>query len=304
MYSQLFEAIYNSRKIYYHISPNKFKKFEKRNGYRKDDQTQGGTFLTPNPKMCQEYAKDYLVDKKPAIRYYLYRCMIPPNLDIFNPSVDYQKFYDEVSKAPVEFIRKFAINSRSYVPVNLKKIVEDILTDNNWFSMENPATAGIIGSLGFDGFQTTENNIVNFIVYDSDKIRIIDDGPYSIIGYSTIDRDFNKLFGLKYSLSKKRTKLSPPEEFEKYKLNNQFVITVVDLNGKKLEDLDFMDCFDKRGQLILDNLENLLNRTYDTPDIQYQYNGNIYNKRELYDALAADYTTKDHEYEEDDEDEG
>jgi hypothetical protein len=290
---QLNEVLYNARKIYYHISPNRFNKFEKRNAYRTDDSTQGGVFLSPNPLMLREYAKDYLLDHYPAARYWLYRCKLSNNVDIFNPSVrpDRESFIDVVKSDPTDFIRRYASHSASWVQPNLKGILQHIFFGNNYENMENPAVVKVISALGFDGLEMTENNIVNMLVFDPSHVAIIDDNPWKQIGSSTIDRDFDKLFGSQLDTEHHtRTKLELSDDLAAHKLEDVFLIDLI-RDGKVIDSLDYSGIFDSRGDInkrFLD--EMLLNANLGVGGIKAEYQGHTYaTGDELTKALEKDY---------------
>ena len=174
-YNKLFEQIYRSNKLYYHISPNKFSQFEKRNNFRGSNLEYGGTFLTPKLMMIQQYLRDYLMDKFKQDEYYVYVCTLNKSLNIFNPSskVDRTKFLTEIRKDPQQFYFDFAMRQPGAVYGTLQSELNEIFRTHKWSQMENPEITKIVKKLGYDGYVSEENNVGNIFVFNPENIKII-----------------------------------------------------------------------------------------------------------------------------------
>ena len=173
--SQLFEQIYRTGKSYYHISPNKFTKFEKRNRFRGTDVSYGGTFLTPKLVMINDYLRDYLMDKFRQDEYYLYRCLLTKPLNLFNPGSrkDRTAFLTEVRKNPREFFFNFAMKQPGAVYRTLQSELTEVFRTHKWSQMENPMITDIVRKLNYDGYVSEENGVGNIFVFNPENIQII-----------------------------------------------------------------------------------------------------------------------------------
>jgi len=174
---RLNEMAYNSRRFYYHISPNKFTQFEKRNSFRKGDDTFGGVFLTPHLTMIHHYLDSYLSTKFDQYEFYVYKCLIIKQPNIFNPSnrKDREKFLIEVRKNPEEFYENYAKRQYKAVMNNLQKELDLMFSSHDWNYMENPEVTKIIKRLEYDGYVSKENDIGNIMLFDPSLIKIV---PY------------------------------------------------------------------------------------------------------------------------------
>lgn len=188
---QLSEQIYDKKKIYYHISPNKFTKFENRQRFRKgDEEAIGGVFLTPRLYMIQQYGYEYLYSHFPDNKeYYVYKCILNRPLNIFNPSSqkDRMAFSKEVAKNPKEFFTKYGSKQFKSLHNNLSKELTDVFTTHAWTSMENPAITKIVRQLGYDGYVSLEHNVGNLMLFNAKDIDIIRWDNKSKTVWKTID---------------------------------------------------------------------------------------------------------------------
>jgi len=175
--SKLFEQIYRSSKLYYHISPNKFDKFERRNSFRKGDGAEelGGTFLTPQLYMINAYFANYLSTKHKRKEYYLYYCKLKKDLNIFNPSSkkDRTLLIDKIRENPNQFFLNYSIKQPRAVLPDLKRELASMFRSHNWSQIENPELTKMIKSLGFDGYVSQENEVGNIMVFDPTNIEIV-----------------------------------------------------------------------------------------------------------------------------------
>jgi hypothetical protein len=176
------EAVYSPKKMFYHISPNKFSKFENRNFFRVDDEQTSGVFLSPSLYMIWTYL-EALIDEIKSPQYYLYRCFLNKELNIFNPSnhLDQKRFISAIKEDPKKFFNYFTLKSKVYVPDTLNKLLIRLFSQNKWRDAENPAVSSIIIGLGYDGYESTENNTTNILVFNSDNIIINGNGPFKEI---------------------------------------------------------------------------------------------------------------------------
>jgi hypothetical protein len=157
--------------------------------------------------------------------------------------------------------------------------------------MENPAVVKVVSELGFDGLETTENEVVNVLVFDANKITIIDNGPWKQIGSSTIKKDFEKLFRDQlFTKHKKRREAEVPDELSQHKLEDVFAIKLLK-NGKLIDTLDYSFIFNNRGEINDEFLNEMLsNSNIDVGEYEAVYNGKTYkSEKELADALKKDY---------------
>jgi hypothetical protein len=301
---RLSEVIYNSRKLYYHISPNQFSTFERRNTYRKEDKEQGGTFLSPSPKMIAGYS-EYLKDHFKQDYFYLYRCMVSNDLNIFNPSVrqDREAFIEHVKLNSKQFIRQYVSHTFAFYGHTLKDILDDLFTRNAWQNMENPAVARVVKELGFDGLESTEEHVVNILVFNPTKIRIVDGAPWKQIRaqqYRFIMEDFAKIFG-KDALETKhreRSDISVASDLESYTIPSVFKIETFHKDGEPSEQLDFSEVFTKRGEVDESELRQLLNDALiGQGGIWAKYEGNDYKTVDkLVNQLGKEYGFGENEW--------
>jgi hypothetical protein len=256
------EARYSPRKMFYHISHNSFNKFIPKNHFRMDDDSMSGTFLTPSLFMIKKYLTDYLWTRYNKLEYYIYRCFLNKDLNIFNPSdpKDRKKFVDQVRLDPKSFYKNYIIKARNYIPTDLNDLFIQFFSKNDWTDGENPAISNIIHQLNFDGYEVTEHNTVNIFVFNSNYINIADNGPWKTIkaaNYDTINKQFNKLqddIDNRINVDKIRTApLEDYSDFEKYTKEEMF--DVVKMNGDtELEYNDLSIYFNINGKLLMDKV--------------------------------------------------
>ena len=176
---RLNEIAYNNRKFYYHVSPQQFTKFERRNNFRKGEDTFGGVFLTPSLMMIDDYFNGYLIDKfKTQDIFYLYKCILSQQPNIFNPSNrnDRQLFLSEIRKNPSDFYENYSRRQYKTVMTDLQRELDAMFASHDWNYMENPEVTKIVKRLGYDGYVSKENNVGNLMIFDPEIIQII---PYN-----------------------------------------------------------------------------------------------------------------------------
>jgi hypothetical protein len=181
---RLEEQQYNARKIYYHVSPEQFSKFEKRNGFRKNDKdaNSGGVFLTPSLHMIEEYI-EFLAGRPKSKRdnYYIYQCMLTRSPYIFNPSFkdDLRKLVAEIEKDPTSFIDEYVTTNFNYQPDSIGAIIKN-LRRHMWDNMENPAITKRVRLAGFEGYVSDENDVGNVFVFNPELVKILNGKPWHV----------------------------------------------------------------------------------------------------------------------------
>jgi hypothetical protein len=289
---QLQEAIYTQRKMFYHISYNSFSKFESRNQYRTGDNEAGGVFLTPSLRMIQEYLTSYLLDKYRRPQYYLYRCFLTDNLNIFNPSnnKDRAKLLAEIKKDPKGFYEQFAAGTTDFVQKDLGHVLTHFFTYNGWSDAENPAMSKLIKKLGFDGYESTENDVTNTLVFDANKVKIPDGGPYKTVPAENV-QEIRKFFGqfndelesraIIANNRKTRGNVDPYQwgDLERYKLDDIFAVKLMKGHTElKYDDLSMY--FDYAGKLSIMRVMDEFRHWFDEKGSYIEYD----------DKHFADYT--------------
>jgi hypothetical protein len=264
------EAIYSPRKQFYHVSYNNFSKFENKNNFRKDDKDASGVFLSPSIYMISLYLRDYLDEHYHQDKYYLYRCFLTKELNIFNPSNmnDRKRFLEVVRRNPRRFYEVFTMKSFNFVYPSLDQVLNHLFEYNNWTDAENPAVSHVIKSLGYDGYESTENDVTNIFVYNANLIKIPEGGPFKVIPVTKssdirpfFQENFEEDMTNRADLARKRKSRTNTDkkdyaEFKDFQKEDIFAVSLMH-NGSEVVYNDLsVDCFNRAGELILTNLED------------------------------------------------
>jgi hypothetical protein len=279
------EAIYSKRKMFYHVSYNKFSKFERRNSYRKDDPDAGGVFLTPSPQMIRLYISEYLLERFPRDEYFIYRCFLKRELNIFNPSnrEDRKNFLDIIAEDPMGFFEEFTIKSRHMVSGNLNQALYKLLHDSSWVDAENPAVSGLVRNLGYDGYESAENGVMNVLVFNPEDVIVPDEGPFKTFHPKT---DTKEWWSKSFPDSQRPLQFPGRGNIKKDELGfkDTDIYSVFEVAIARSEDFEedfkrysFKYDFNGRGELILPNFVDSLNHVIGDNDFdELRYDGKAF----------------------------